>query len=101
MFLNNLNSSSNTNNYIVLRQNSAVNSEHWANILGTRATIDVTYQLQQRGRFETSDTGLGSARRTREFIYHPDDIKNLSVGKGIFMTKDFNYHCKLTVNKPF
>ncbi len=91
----------NTNNYIVLRQNSAVNSEHWANILGTRATIDVTYQLQQRGRFETSDTGLGSARRTREFIYHPDDIKNLSVGKGIFMTKDFNYHCKLTVNKPF
>ena len=91
----------NTNNYIVLRQNSAVNSEHWANILGTRATIDVTYQLQQRGRFETSDTGLGSARRTREFIYHPDDIKNLSVGKGIFMTKDFNYHCKLSINKPF
>ena len=91
----------NTNNYIVLRQNSAINSEHWANILGTRATIDVTYQLQQRGRFETSDTGLGSARRTREFIYHPDDIKNLSVGKGIFMTKDFNYHCKLSINKPF
>ncbi len=91
----------NTNNYIVLRQNSAVNSEHWANILGTRTTIDVTYQLQQKGSFETYDTGLGSARRTREFYYHPDDIKALQVGKGIIMSKDMNFHCKLDINKPF
>ena len=91
----------NTNNYIVLRQNSAVNSENWANILGTKSTIDVTYQLQQKGYFETTDTGLGSARRVREFYYHPDDIKVLKTGKGIFMSKDFPYHSYISVNKPF
>ncbi|MDO5577280.1 MAG: TraM recognition domain-containing protein, partial [Fibrobacter sp.] len=91
----------NTNNYIVLRQNSAVNSEHWASILGTRATIDVTYQLQQQGAFETSETGLGSARRVREFYYHPDDIKTLQVGKGIFMSKDSFFHSYININKPF
>lgn len=92
----------NTNNYIVLRQNSAVNSEHWANVLGTRTTIDVTYQLQQgKNIFETSDTGLGSARRVREFLYHPDDIKSLSVGKGIFMSKDSNFHSLINIHKPF
>ncbi len=91
----------NTNNYIVLRQNSAVNSEHWANVLGTKSTIDVTYQLQEKGAFATSDTGLGSARRVREFYYHPDEIKSLTVGKGIFMSKDNNFHSMININKPF
>ncbi len=91
----------NTNNYIVLRQNSSINSEHWANVLGTKSTIDVTYQLQQRGYLETSETGLGSARRVREFLYHPDDIKILQVGKGIFMSKDNGYHSKIDIIKPF
>ena len=92
----------NTNNYIVLRQNSSVNAEHWANILGTKTSIDVTYQLQQRGYFETSETGLGSARRTREFLYHPDDIKALQIGKGIFMSKDMNnFNCRVDIHKPF
>lgn len=91
----------NTNNYIVLRQNSAVNSEHWANVLGTRNTIDVTYQLKQSGAFETTDTGLGSARRVREYYYHPDDIKVLQTGQGIFMSKDSNFHSKININKPF
>ncbi len=66
----------NCNNYIVLRQNSAVNSENWSNILGTRQTMEVTYQLQQKG-LDTSQTGFGSARRVREFLYHPDEIKQL------------------------
>ena len=38
----------NCNNYLVMRQNSGVNAEHWANILGTRSTMEVTYQLQQK-----------------------------------------------------
>lgn len=58
----------NCNNYLVLRQNSAVNSENWANILGTLPTMNVTYQLQQDG-FDTIQTGLGSARCVREYIY--------------------------------
>lgn len=41
----------NCNNYLVLRQNSAVNSENWANILGTRQTIDdMTVNAMALGR---------------------------------------------------
>ena len=90
----------NCNNYIIMRQNSGVNAEKWANILGTRATLDVTYQLQQRG-LETSETGFGSARRVREFLYHPDDIKSLQTGKGFYLSRDTNFNTKLDINKDF
>lgn len=90
----------NCNNYLVLRQNSAVNSENWANILGTRQTMEVTYQLQQKG-LDTTQTGFGSARRVREFLYHPDEIKQLQTGYGIFLSRDKYFHSKLHVNKPF
>ena len=90
----------NCNNYLVMRQNSAKNAEQWGKILGTRATIDVTYQLEQDNRTTTA-TGLGSARRVREFLYHPDDIKFLPTGKGIFLSRDYNTHCKLDIYKPF
>ena len=90
----------NCNNYIVLRQNSAKNSEEWASILGTRTTMEVTYQVEQQSR-HTNTTGLGSAKRVREFLYHPDDIKTLQVGKGFYLSKDLNTHCRIAINKPF
>lgn len=90
----------NCNNYLVLRQNSAVNAENWANILGTRQTMDVTYQLQQNG-FDVTQTGLGSARNVREFLYHPDEIKQLQTGNGVFLSRDEYFHSKLHINKPF
>lgn len=90
----------NCNNYLVLRQNSAVNSENWANILGTRQTMEVTYQLQQKG-LDTTQTGFGSARRVREYLYHPDEIKQLQTGNGIFLSRDLNIHSKLNIFKPF
>ena len=90
----------NCNNYIVLRQNSAVNAEHWASILGTRKNLDVTFQISNKQGL-TDDTGYGSARRVREFLYHPDEIKTFGTGKGIFMCKDNNTHTKISIHKPF
>ena len=90
----------NCNNYIVMRQNSAVNAESWANILGTKSNMEVTYQLQQK-ELNTHETGFGSARRVREYLYHPDDIKTLQTGKGIFLSRDTNYTAEIDVNKPF
>ena len=90
----------NCNNFLVMRQNSGVNAEHWANILGTRSTMDVTYQLHQRG-LDTSETGFGSARNVREFLYHPDDIKTLRIGQGIYLSRDTNYNTRININKPF
>ena len=88
----------NCNNYIVLRQNSSQNAEKWANIIGTRGTLEITYQLSQQG-YNTNSTGLGSARRVREYLYHPDEIKSLKVGNGIYVNKDLSYHTKLKINK--
>ena len=90
----------NCNNYLVMRQNSAVNAESWANIIGTRSTLNVTYQLQQKG-LNTSETGFGSARRVREFLYHPDDIKGLKTGEAILLSKDNEFHAKIVIVKPF
>lgn len=90
----------NCNNYIVMRQNSSVNAEHWANILGTRATMEVTYQLQQNG-LNTAETGFGSAKRVREFLYHPDEIKTLKTGNAILLSKDNDFNDNVIINKPF
>jgi type IV secretory pathway TraG/TraD family ATPase VirD4 len=90
----------NCNNYIVMRQNSAVNSEAWANVLGTAETMEMTYQMRAEGG-ATVDTGLGSAKLVREFIYHPDEIKSLKTGQAFFLSRDTNKHCKVKINKPF
>ena len=86
----------NCNNYIALRQNSSVNAEHWASVFGTRETMQATYQIK-----EGESTELGSLRKTREFIYHPDDIKLLKAGTAIFLSRDNMKHTKVNINKPF
>lgn len=86
----------NCNNYIVMRQNSPKNAEQWAEIIGTRESMAVTYQITEE------NTGMrGSMRKTREFIFHPDDIKNLGTGEAFIVSKDKNFRYKIFVNKPF
>lgn len=87
------------NNYIVMRQNEPSNAENWANTIGTRNTMDVTYQIKNE-KHVTDATGLGSARLTKEYLYHPDTIKNLKIGEGIFISKDTHKHYILKINKP-
>ncbi len=86
----------NCNNYFILRQNNYKNAEEWANIVGTDNTIDITYQIDK-----DSATGLGSAKRTREYIFHPDKIKNLSTGRGFYVSKDKNVKTSVKFYKSF
>ena len=90
----------NSNNYIILRQNSSVNAEHWSNVLGTRETMQATYQIKG-GNGDVQSTDLGSLRKTREYLYHPDDIKRLKTGEAIFLSRDEMLHTKINVEKPF
>lgn len=90
----------NCNNYILLRQNSAKNAEAWANIIGTRKTVDTTYQLSNKTGVTTT-TGAGTLKFTQEFIFHPNDIKNLKTGEGFFVSKDTGQKVKIKINKPF
>jgi hypothetical protein len=87
----------NCNNYIVLRQNSAKSSEEWSKIIGTKNTMAVTYQIQENNQ----GSGYGSARRVREFIYHPDEIKQLKTGVAYFISKDTGEHYKINIRKSF
>jgi type IV secretory pathway TraG/TraD family ATPase VirD4 len=89
----------NCNNYIVLRQNSAKSSEEWAKVIGTKNTMAMTYQIQEGGG--SNSTGYGSARQVREFIFHPDEIKQLKTGSAFFVSKDMGEHSKIRVKKPF
>ncbi|MCL2842089.1 MAG: type IV secretion system DNA-binding domain-containing protein [Oscillospiraceae bacterium] len=90
----------NCNNYIVLRQNSSVNAEHWSNVIGTRQTMQATYQISGESG-EVKSTDLGSLRKVREYLYHPDDIKLLKTGKAIFLSRDKMFHTRIDIYKPF
>lgn len=85
----------NTNNYIIMRQNSSVNAEVWAATIGTAETMKITYAVGE----ESAGT-KGSMRKTREYIFHPDDIKNLGVGEAFVVSKDKDYKYKIKVNMP-
>lgn len=73
----------NCNNFILHRQNSAEDAEKLASMLGTRNTLEYTAQVSQVG-----PTHMGTVRRTRGFIAHPDDIKTLRTGEAFFYSKE-------------
>jgi type IV secretory pathway TraG/TraD family ATPase VirD4 len=83
----------NCNNYIILRQNNSSNAETLANTIGTKSSLDITYQIK-----EGEVTGLGSMHKNREFYYHPDDIKALRDGEAIILLKDTGYKAKVKIN---
>jgi Type IV secretory pathway, VirD4 components len=90
----------NCNNYILLRQNSAVNAESWANIIGTKKTADLTYQIgEDNGR--SVATGKGTVKFNKEYIFHPDEIKSLKTGEAFYISKDYDIKIKVKIHKPF
>jgi len=86
----------NCNNYVVMRQNSFRSAEEWAKTLGTQEKMQLTYQLSER-----EETGMGTAKRVREFIIHPDEIKSLKTGEGVFLSRDNGKCEKIKIVKPF
>ena len=91
----------NCNNYILLRQNSAKNAEVWANIIGTESKADTTYQLESRTTGRMIPTGTGTIKFNKQYVFHPDEIKNLKLGEAFFVSKDYGIKLKIKINKPF
>lgn len=67
------------------RQNSAEDAEKLAAIIGTRASLEYTAQVGG-----DNATQMGTVRRGRSFIAHPDEIKSLKTGEAFFFTKEGN-----------
>jgi hypothetical protein len=85
----------NCNSFVMMRQNSPEDAQQAADIIGTHEDMDITYQLN-----EQRQTGLGSARKVRQYFFHPDVIKNLCVGEAVFVSKETGQRTKLWVRKP-
>lgn len=86
----------NCNNYFIMRQNSFKSAEECAKLIGTMEKMKMTYQLS-----DTEGTGKGSARKTREFIVHPDEIKSHKTGECVFVSRDSSINERIKVHKPF
>jgi energy-coupling factor transporter ATP-binding protein EcfA2 len=90
----------NSNTFIIQRANSAENAERLATLAGTVEAFAKTYQTD--GLLLTSGTGRGSWRETREFISHPDEIKQLRTGEAVLVRKASGRHevDRIWVRKP-
>lgn len=86
----------NCNNYVILRQNTYQSAEEMAKVIGTVERMKMTYQVSS-----SESNGKGSARRVREFIVHPDEIKAQKTGEAIFVSRDNGSCVRLKVHKPF
>ncbi|MGI8824373.1 MAG: hypothetical protein ACR2JC_01780 [Chloroflexota bacterium] len=61
---------------IVHRPDPEMDTEALAGVLGTRRTVDTTYQKE----FTTGFSEKGSIRQVREYWIHPDQLRNFAPG---------------------
>lgn len=72
------------NTIVCHRLNDKESAESVANWVGTKNTFTVTAQINTK----EGDASMGSVRRNKEFIVHPDAIKQqLQVGEVFYITK--------------
>lgn len=81
-----------TSSFIVHGLNDPQDAEYAAELFGTQDTVQFTAQT-----IDGSATGTASARRTKEFTIHPDQIKSIGVGEAYFMSKTKHDANKLNV----
>ena len=75
----------NCNNFLIHRLNEGEDVQSLVESFGTRDHLEHTRQVDMLG-----STGLGSARQTKTFQVHPDEIKGLSTGEAVFVNKNTN-----------
>lgn len=83
----------NSNLLICHRVHSNNTAESISKYFGTRNAVQITQQLK-----EGESLLVGSARMTREFHVHPDDLKTLKVGECYVCQKDKSRIKKVTIN---
>jgi type IV secretory pathway TraG/TraD family ATPase VirD4 len=68
----------NTNIKIVMRMNDPETCEHFASTFGTKKNTKITEKISANEK-----TGDGTIRDVEQFIYHPNEFKQLGTGFGI------------------
>lgn len=72
----------NCNTFILHRQNAPEDAKTLAEMIGTRPSLEYTAQISQK-----EPTHMGTVRRTRGFLAHPDEIKSLGTGEAFYVSK--------------
>ena len=75
----------NCNTFILHRQNAPEDAKVLAEMIGTRPSLEYTAQISQK-----EPTHMGTVRRTRGFLAHPDEIKSLGTGEAFYVSKHNN-----------
>ena len=76
----------NTNIKMAFRLEVPADAEMFAKMVGTRQTLEQTYQTEQ-GIFSDSLSGRGSVKNVEEYVIHPNVIKRLGLGQTAFIRK--------------
>lgn len=72
-----------TNTFIVHELTDPQDAEYAAGLFATQAAVEHTAQT-----VGGAPTGAASARATKQFVVHPDQIKNIGVGEAYYMNKN-------------
>ena len=80
------------NSYMIHRINAADDVTTIVETIGTQDAVVHTAQIDMLG-----STGMGSARQTKAFKVHPDEIKELLTGEAVFVNKNDNTLHRLLV----
>lgn len=86
-----------TNTVISFVQKDPESCEVLAGIAGTREFWEKTEQTDRFFVFGDSETGRGSRVKGQEYIYHPNDFKNLDIGEAIYLAKKPSRHGRVFV----
>lgn len=93
----------NCNNYIIMRQNAANNALEWERTIGEKDILQVSFNYRQDDNiFNNSSqkpTNSGTITRTRDSIYRADEIKRLTTGECIYVSRDTQEINKLKVKR--
>ncbi|MBY0385045.1 TraM recognition domain-containing protein [bacterium] len=65
---------------LIFGTDNSEDAEYFASMVGTRQALKDTMQMQD-GWLSTESTGMMSRREVEEFVIHPNQIKNLSQGE--------------------
>jgi hypothetical protein len=72
---------------IAHRQDVPASAQTIAQMIGTEATWEHTYQTSGGTLFPRHDTGRGTRRAAEQFVVHPNEIKTLPTGHAVLITK--------------
>lgn len=86
----------NMHGFLMLKTSDDLTAEALANAIGTKTQTEISTQFDKYGK-----TGLGTAKISEGFSVHPNDLKNLPLGVGIWVDTRQTPVCRYQIKIPY